>query len=1622
MAPDLPIATNNDGKNNNPSPSIPNNSVAISSTTPREALSTRSATSGRMLSVIAESKDEPEERLVKPEEHLAKSSDAEDMAVRKASGEAGVAVEMVDLAVDGQGTSRMSPDECVSVDGLDVVEIVDVNMDVQQNAPTTKDATTQDDTIDARDSSMQTSQAPTPLNIIVSPSATSLPSQEPGISQTNDENSRIRTPGADSASEIMVSQPRIPLPAPPCHIFVCEYKAGELFVTEPFPQNLLSANNFYKSHDRTSRTNSHTVVIALEPVTVLSLPLAHLSSTLSPHPKLRLALSLPLQSLSASHMSLSLATIPFFSDLPPHKLSLLARLFTVRKIPSNKVLFREGQRSTGLYYLASGRCEATAEGVDKNPIFLYTITAGQWFGETALVGIDVNGSGRQPGVTDDVLRSPLVSDDDVDGQNREKMAASEKTKMDLNSRPLPRACTVTAISESVCLFLPRRRLRRFFAIAPELLANPENERFVLPDDQFHPHDPRLKVGAVPKLSRARSNTAPAMSSTSLSTIGTTSPLATKPTGLPATALTISHDDDIDQFDQEMWSPVSKTSTLNSGSGFSTGFSSLLAFRGGSILKTIPLFSSLQHKTVGPLAIYDEHRLTQLADMMQWVHMNVGQRCVVRKSARSVGDHGENNSELGTPRDNDTKSTKGRKKRRDRNLDNTRDANTKDQMTFSPSFFIVVRGNAKVTGPSCYIVNKDPKNDDNNEQTVANALVHPIPSNSVVDADTDDLSRLFDTVNVTVEKKRGEYVGEWFLVNPNSLPSLNTAVIADDTTPDTATSASKSTSIISDDSALTIEATTDLLLLRLPSSSFAQFIKICPEVGASLREHVAQRTMKQTLNVLRSSNLVKDYVYENRAWSKMDGLSSLFNVLFVRKGEVVCRQGSLDMMIGGHVRDKEKKREQTVNGCVYIIVRGNIDLTLSVVDSSNNLTTNTDSTVLENAATEPMLTPRRKPKPSRAVVLGASPSGNTSTTCGNTSANVSPASTAASRDAAGDAGSDAGSSVELKDIAGTVAVSSTSASASLAATASASTVTHKSQVLVECLSTDAVFGCVATAPLTTATATTDTVLLCLPSALFNPLSQICIELWCEIMSQLRRRDIAVCLQMPLFKDVNVKENRAWAKRDLAASLWESRQIQAGDTILRGESFQNSDRIPDDDEAIVFVVSGSVRVQRRSGQGYSSGFGYGYGEDKYKDSVMARVCTCSVEADSDDDDDAPAHKTSTNASSISTVSERAVKSTNPPAEVPCALATSRCIGACSGWNQYMLSLSNDLRNQLDNGVVYERVIDQPVLLGEERALTALARFLQANVPSTGVVKSDGAGVGEGEHVPSVAQMRPSLFINNQRPSIVQMYKHRNLIPIVNSASNPTEAIPSDNVKSVAVSSNGPADDSADAQNAADTAGLLAPSPSFSSVSVTCDTTLLLPYTVTAVTPCTCLLLRGSKALMRMLNTAPELTEVLLRSVEMKMGVIIVDDASTTAHLSKDEESISVLVKGMIDPHYCDIAALRRVVGGSDGKGALAGRGFLGRAKGRERDDNRATTNNNNGAATAAAEAGPEQTGNAGSGRRIVITNPYTNYTFVSGRWSCRNRNILIAISIVDETWRSHAFVWYVLGLGLRIAAHC
>jgi CRP-like cAMP-binding protein len=87
----------------------------------------------------------------------------------------------------------------------------------------------------------------------------------------------------------------------------------------------------------------------------------------------------------SSAISVQLKEIPFFQEISELKLQQLATLFEFRRCSSGEIICKQGDQSNGFYIIVQGRINVSASGPGGTGVHLNTLTAGDVFGEIALI-------------------------------------------------------------------------------------------------------------------------------------------------------------------------------------------------------------------------------------------------------------------------------------------------------------------------------------------------------------------------------------------------------------------------------------------------------------------------------------------------------------------------------------------------------------------------------------------------------------------------------------------------------------------------------------------------------------------------------------------------------------------------------------------------------------------------------------------------------------------------------------------------------------------------------------------------------------------------------------------------------------------------------------------------------------------------------------------------------------------------------------------------------------------------------------------------------------------------------------------------------------------------------------
>lgn len=128
-----------------------------------------------------------------------------------------------------------------------------------------------------------------------------------------------------------------------------------------------------------------TRVTAREPTTILSLTndkYSRFSNECGLSVKLR---ETPGLGAGDTPSEVVLRSLKFFESVPEDKLQLLAGLFRFRRYLPGDIIVAEGDPADGFFVIASGRVEVTVGLEESTRVHLDTLTAGNWFGEIALV-------------------------------------------------------------------------------------------------------------------------------------------------------------------------------------------------------------------------------------------------------------------------------------------------------------------------------------------------------------------------------------------------------------------------------------------------------------------------------------------------------------------------------------------------------------------------------------------------------------------------------------------------------------------------------------------------------------------------------------------------------------------------------------------------------------------------------------------------------------------------------------------------------------------------------------------------------------------------------------------------------------------------------------------------------------------------------------------------------------------------------------------------------------------------------------------------------------------------------------------------------------------------------------
>ena len=124
-------------------------------------------------------------------------------------------------------------------------------------------------------------------------------------------------------------------------------------------------------------------ITSIERSTILSIEGEEFQRVLKDNPDLSVSVSGI--NKSDSEPIVQLHKIPFFAGVPENKLQQLGVLLQFRRYKDGEIICKQGEEAESFFYMIEGRVDVSAEGDDGNPVYLDTLSGGNWFGEIALL-------------------------------------------------------------------------------------------------------------------------------------------------------------------------------------------------------------------------------------------------------------------------------------------------------------------------------------------------------------------------------------------------------------------------------------------------------------------------------------------------------------------------------------------------------------------------------------------------------------------------------------------------------------------------------------------------------------------------------------------------------------------------------------------------------------------------------------------------------------------------------------------------------------------------------------------------------------------------------------------------------------------------------------------------------------------------------------------------------------------------------------------------------------------------------------------------------------------------------------------------------------------------------------
>jgi len=622
-----------------------------------------------------------------------------------------------------------------------------------------------------------------------------------------------------------------------------------------------------------------------------------------------------------------LLTVPFFRDLSSKNLRVLRDIFTRRTFQAGEYILREGQKDSVFHVLVSGRVKISAKNHHGADVELSDLKQGDWFGDMALLHDDFSPVSARVVETATVLMLSHeqfyrtlrdypelgVSIDALDVQPpltiRLKAIPFFNDIDDLKLQALGSLCTLrkASVGQQICkqgdeadgfYYIVSGRVD-VSAVGEDELAPPISSS-VSSASSASASSSASSASAASSSSVAASNNKLTRNAIHLATLKagewfgeialleSTRRTATVTTTQDCLLLFLSRE----RFDRfcELAPELRE----------SKAFVQSIRRRTANSLRAIPIFAGLRKKQIGPLQQYDEEKLALLGELFRWEQVTSGStifkegdpaegfyivvrgRCVVSAarpdgSAAVVGEIGVNDffgetSLLFKTRCNATIVAKTNCV-----LLRLLPQHFQDFLRLCPEIQSVFHSRVSLR--------------------TANRLAHIPFFNAVKENKPWSKLDLLGGLFVFEEVMAGQVVfhegdlGDKFYVVVSG--ELKVTMQRDDQ--------EKLLDVLREDSwfgeialikntfrTATITASKPCVLLSITSDKFHAFLTVAPELSAPFQAMLEHRTA----NLLRTVDLFRERLVENRPWSKLSLLASMFKYDCLLPGDVLVRQGEL----------------------------------------------------------------------------------------------------------------------------------------------------------------------------------------------------------------------------------------------------------------------------------------------------------------------------------------------------------------------------------------------------------------------------------------------------------------------------------------------------------------------------------------------------------------------------------------------------------------------------------------------------------------------------------------------------------------------------------------------------------